>query len=269
MLAANETIMGDIDELKFIQAINNLVSNAIKFTQQDGTIEISIKEEQDHVLITVSDNGIGIPEKHHELLFDKFTSARRRGLRGESSHGLGMSIIKTIVEWHHCVPRNSNLFFCCHYVYAVIFAAKNRSLKLLLNMKKHSTNYYDTFIEVAQDTRAHCGVQPLLKEKKTIALAQYELIAEHPYKFSSDDVLFQVFAQRNELTQAEYEDAKKLFFSKGQPCLRASPLTKTYGFGIHSNKEGKVALFGMETEMYHEFLADSKIKKVKAMKSGK
>ncbi len=101
LLAANETIMADIDETKFIQAINNLVSNAIKFTQQDGTIEISIKEELDHVLITVSDNGIGIPEKHHELLFDKFTSARRRGLRGESSHGLGMSIIKTIVEWHH------------------------------------------------------------------------------------------------------------------------------------------------------------------------
>ena len=136
-------------------------------------------------------------------------------------------------------------------------------------MKAHSTNYYDTFIEVAQDTRANCGVRPLLKEKKTSALAQYELIAEHPYQFSSDDVLFQVFAQRNEVTQPEYQEARKLFFSKGQPCLRASPLTKTYGFGIHNTKKGKVALYGMETEMYHEFLSDSKIKKVKAMKSGK
>jgi hypothetical protein len=46
-------------------------------------------------------------------------------------------------------------------------------------------------------------------------------------------------------------------------------LTKTYGFGVHSDSEGKVALFGMETENYQLFLADTKIKKVKAMKSGK
>ena len=89
------------------------------------------------------------------------------------------------------------------------------------------------------------------------------------YKFTSDDLLFQVFADRNDLPKAEYKQAREHFFSKGQPCLRTSPLTKTYGFGIHVDSNGKVALYGMETEEYQNFLADTKIKKVKAMKSSK
>ena len=136
-------------------------------------------------------------------------------------------------------------------------------------MKIHSTNYFDTFIEVAEDTKADYGRIPPAKEKKTIAEMQYELIAKNPYKFSSDDIFFQVFADRNDLTKAEYEKAREQFFSKGQPCFRASPLTKTYGFGIHSDKNGKVALFGMESNEYQKFLADKNIKKVKAMKSSK
>jgi Family of unknown function (DUF6157) len=136
-------------------------------------------------------------------------------------------------------------------------------------MKIHSTNYFDTFIEVAEDTKADFGTIPPTKEKKTVAEMQYELIAKNPYKFSSDDIFFQVFADRNDLTKAEYEKAREHFFSKGQPCFRASPLTKTYGFGIHSDKNGKVALYGMETEEYQKFLAETKIKKVKAMKSSK
>ncbi|MEZ4826456.1 MAG: DUF6157 family protein [Bacteroidia bacterium] len=136
-------------------------------------------------------------------------------------------------------------------------------------MKIHSTNYFDTFIEVAEDTKADFGTIPPTKEKKTVAEMQYELITKNPYKFTSDDIFFQIFADRNDLTKAEYEKAREQFFSKGQPCFRSSPLTKTYGFGIHSDKNGKVALYGMETEEYQKFLADTKIKKVKAMKSSK
>lgn len=134
-------------------------------------------------------------------------------------------------------------------------------------MKTHSTNYFDTFIEVAEDTKAACGTIPPAKDKKTVAEMQYELMASNPYKYTSDEVFFQVFADRKDLTKAEYEKAREAFFSKGQPCFRASPLTKTYGFGVHSNSEGKVALFGMETEAYQRFLADANTKKVKAMKS--
>jgi len=136
-------------------------------------------------------------------------------------------------------------------------------------MKVHSTNYFDTFIEVSDDTKASFGTRPPLKANKTVAEIQYHLISDNPYKFTSDDVLFQVFADKNDLTNAEQNQAREQFFSKGQPCLRASPLPKNYGFGVHCNSEGKVALFGMETEQYQQFLADTKIKKVKAMKSKK
>lgn len=136
-------------------------------------------------------------------------------------------------------------------------------------MKVHTTNYFDTFIEVAEDTKVTVGTKPPTKDKKTVAEMQYKLIAEAPYKYTSDEIFFQVFADRNDLIKAEYKQAKEQFFSKGQPCFRASALTKTYGFGIHSNSDGKVALYGMETIEYQEFLADKKIKKVKAMKSKK
>jgi len=136
-------------------------------------------------------------------------------------------------------------------------------------MKTHTTNYFDTFIEVAEDTKATKGVKPPSKAVKTVAERQYELIVNHPYRYTSDDVLFQVYADRNDLLTAEYEQARAQFFSKGQPCLRTSPLAKNYGFGIHSDSEGKVALYGMETTAYQAFSTDAKIKKVKAMKSSR
>ena len=89
-----------IDETKFIQAINNLISNSIKFTPDGGTITLNLSVEENKLRIEVADTGIGIPEKFHEKLFDKFNLAGRTGLKGENSVGLGMSIIKTIVEWH-------------------------------------------------------------------------------------------------------------------------------------------------------------------------
>ncbi len=136
-------------------------------------------------------------------------------------------------------------------------------------MKVHSTNYFDTFIEVAEDTKVDRGTIPPAKEKKTVAEMQYELIFNNPYKFTSDDIFFQVFADRNDLTKIKYKQARVQFFSKGQPCFRASPLTKTYGYGVHSDSNGKVALVGMETDEYQKFLADENIKKIKAMKSNR
>jgi len=96
----------EVDSMKFVQVINNLISNAIKFTHDQGIVGIHIEKKQPSdggsgtVLISVRDNGIGIPLQMQPYLFDKFTKARRPGIRGEDSVGLGMSIIKTIVEWH-------------------------------------------------------------------------------------------------------------------------------------------------------------------------
>lgn len=142
-------------------------------------------------------------------------------------------------------------------------------------MKTHTTNYQDTFIEVAEDTKAERSKNPQQTAKnsgnqvKSVAQAQFELIADHPYKYTSDDVLFQVYAERNNLSQDTYDGARDAFFSKGQPCLRTSPLCKTYGFGIHCDRNGKIALYGRESEEYQKFVADPSVKKVKAMRSSR
>ena len=137
-------------------------------------------------------------------------------------------------------------------------------------MKVHTTNYYDTFIEVADDSPATSGeIPPLKGENKTAANIQFEMISKHPYKYTSDDVIFEVYAVKNDLTKDERKPAREAFFSKGQACLRASPLAKRYGWGIHSNAEGRVALFGCETEEYGQFAKDKEMKVLKAMRSSK
>jgi two-component system sensor histidine kinase VicK len=100
--ASDPSVYANVDEVKFFQAITNLLSNSVKFTPDDGTISIRVDdhEEEGTVCITIRDNGIGIPAKYHAGLFDKFTKARRPGLRQEPTTGLGMSITKTIIEWH-------------------------------------------------------------------------------------------------------------------------------------------------------------------------
>jgi two-component system sensor histidine kinase VicK len=100
--SSDPSIYALVDDVKFFQVIANLISNAVKFTPDDGKISVQVedKEKEGTVLITIQDNGVGIPRKYHASLFDKFTKARRPGLRNEPSTGLGMSIIKTIIQWH-------------------------------------------------------------------------------------------------------------------------------------------------------------------------
>jgi hypothetical protein len=137
-------------------------------------------------------------------------------------------------------------------------------------MKIHTTNYQDTFIEIADDCPTTKGEVPPTKENtKTVANIQFEMISKNPYKFTSDDILFQVFADRNDLAKSEYKQAREQFFSKGQPCFRASPLTKRYGWGVHNDKDGKIAIFGAESAEYKKFLRDKSLTVVKAMKSSK
>lgn len=137
-------------------------------------------------------------------------------------------------------------------------------------MKTHSTNYYNTFIEIAEDCPVDFGDVPSSgKEKKTVAEMQYDLIMKNPYRFTSDEVVFRIFAEKKDLLPSEYPQARSDFFSKGQPCLRASPLGKRYGFGIHYDSDGRMALYGAETVRYKDLLADPAVKKVKAMRTSK
>jgi hypothetical protein len=134
-------------------------------------------------------------------------------------------------------------------------------------MKVHTTNYKDAFIQVADDSPAKSGEVPPAKAEKSVANIQFELLARNPYKYTSDDVVFQTYAIRKGLNEDELAEEREKFFSKGQPCLRASPLTKRYGWGVHSNSEGKVAIYGVDSKEYADFSKSEKIEIVKAMRS--
>ena len=137
-------------------------------------------------------------------------------------------------------------------------------------MKIHTTNYKNTFIEIAADSPANCGEMPPVKgDAKTVASMQFEMIYEHPYEFTSDDVIFRVYAERNDIPESEWKEAREQFFSKGQPCLRASPLTKRYGWGVHADEHEKIAIYGRETEEYRKLVGDPGVKVVKAMRSSR
>jgi len=94
-----EGIMVELDEMKFTQIINNLLTNSIKFTPPVGIITITLRIQGSDLLLTHADTGIGIPEELQPYLFEKYNNkAARRGLNGEESNGLGLSIIKDLVE---------------------------------------------------------------------------------------------------------------------------------------------------------------------------
>jgi two-component system sensor histidine kinase VicK len=97
---SQEKIYAEVDSLKFIQVVNNLVSNALKFTGPKGAIQVHLKRLESTFLLTVQDDGIGIPEKLQPFLFQKYSKAGRIGLDGQDSVGLGMWIVKSIVDEH-------------------------------------------------------------------------------------------------------------------------------------------------------------------------
>lgn len=131
----------------------------------------------------------------------------------------------------------------------------------------HSTNYFNTFIEVAEDCPAQAAeIPPQKGEALTVANLHFDMIAHHPYKYSSDDVVFRAYAAKNSI-QEDLQHAREAFFAKGQACLRCSPLGKRYGWGVHSNSEGKVAIYPLESEEYQRFAQDEHIKHLKAMRS--
>lgn len=131
-----------------------------------------------------------------------------------------------------------------------------------------STNYYNTFIEVADDCPVSTAAVPQPRgEIKTVAVLQYEMIADHPYEFTQDDILFAVFAERQRIPTTDRPGEREKFLAKDQPCLRSSSLGKRYGWGIHNDGHGRVALFAVESCAYRDLVDDDSLKHLKAMRS--
>jgi signal transduction histidine kinase len=98
-----EGIMAEIDVTKFSQIIGNLVSNAIKFTEEGGQVRVEIGSsatDSSQLQLQIIDSGMGIPKDLMPKLFEKF-GAQRLGTKGEKGTGLGMPLVKRYVDLHH------------------------------------------------------------------------------------------------------------------------------------------------------------------------
>jgi signal transduction histidine kinase len=88
----------DPDRLR--EAVDNLISNAIKYSPVGGNIEMTMSAADDNILIRVADEGAGLSEEDVSRLFGRFQRLSARPTGGESSTGLGLSIVKRIIELH-------------------------------------------------------------------------------------------------------------------------------------------------------------------------
>jgi two-component system sensor histidine kinase/response regulator len=89
-----------IDKKRMVRVIDNLVSNAIKYTPQQGRVSVEAEINEDEVIIRVSDNGLGIPPESIPRLFDAFYRVKTREHSEIEGTGLGLSVVKTIVDQH-------------------------------------------------------------------------------------------------------------------------------------------------------------------------
>ena len=91
-------LMGHYRQL--MQMVSNLVGNAIKYTPATGCISVRLKHQDSYLLLEVADNGYGIPVEAQSQLFDEFYRVRTEAMGVIKGHGLGLSLVKAIVEGH-------------------------------------------------------------------------------------------------------------------------------------------------------------------------
>ncbi|SES98447.1 DUF6157 family protein [Paenibacillus sp. NFR01] len=116
-------------------------------------------------------------------------------------------------------------------------------------------SYTNTFIRVAEDCPVETGVIPVSgRERKTAHEIQYELLASAPYAYTHEELLYEVHVRHKAIPETEAKERapeiRDALFAKPHPCLRASMLPKRYGWGVHYDAEGKIAIYAKESPEY-------------------
>ncbi len=89
------------DALQLLQALRNLVGNALKYTPENGSITIGLDQKDGRSLIKIRDTGYGIPAASLPFIFNRFYRVRNNGHSEVEGNGLGLAIVKSIIEQHH------------------------------------------------------------------------------------------------------------------------------------------------------------------------
>ncbi len=113
-------------------------------------------------------------------------------------------------------------------------------------------NYVNTLIAVAPDCPVTEALPPPRRgTKASVAQIEFELLSKNPYGYTQEEVLWRTHVRHKGLSRAEAtRAARSSFLSRPQPCLRSSPLAKRYGWGLHFDREGKVAMVAIESRKY-------------------
>lgn len=113
----------DLDTDKFTQVVDNLMNNAIKYSPDGGTITVRLLETHNHVILTISDQGLGIPRKDIAHVFDRFFRVDKARSRKQGGTGLGLAISKEVINllggqiWVDSIEgRGSNFYISLPYV---------------------------------------------------------------------------------------------------------------------------------------------------------
>jgi len=98
--------------------LQNLLTNSVNYTPESGKIKLSVKKSKKEILLTVSDNGYGIPKKDQDKIFTKMFRADNVKIRDTSGTGLGLYIVKSIIEqtaggkiWFESEENKGTTFF--------------------------------------------------------------------------------------------------------------------------------------------------------------
>ena len=136
-------------------------------------------------------------------------------------------------------------------------------------------NYFRTFIRVSADCPVKRSAAPVIKgERVSVAVLEYSLLSSAPYVYTQEELLFLVHVRRQGISRSAREEGGNGrealwtdFFSRSRACLRASGLPKKFGWGLHFDNDGKIALVPMESEEYRRLESDERLTQLPAMRN--
>jgi len=97
---SNETLLAEVNEFAMTKAVENLVSNAIEYSNENAHVEIVIDIQKENLTFSIKDFGIGIPEQEHGRIFEQFYRASNAIAKKNVGTGIGLFLAKTIIEGH-------------------------------------------------------------------------------------------------------------------------------------------------------------------------
>lgn len=121
-----------------------------------------------------------------------------------------------------------------------------------------ATGYRNAFITLSPDCPVAAGQVP--RQATSIAGLEHALLVDRPYHYTAKELILAVHRRHKDVGDAELGEFGALLFAKSQPCMRLSMLTKRWGWGVHYDEQGRMAIYGAETQEYRIFAMRSDLR---------